>query len=93
MSGGWRGGSDILAVGMYLLGVVPLLGMALIDMNLLIRNKSDREKLKLHATFVGFFLVVAHVAMIFGMLSPTVLGYRTPAEMTLGSGQSNMMNQ
>lgn len=27
----------------------------------------------LHAGFVGMFLVVAHVAMIFGMLDPTVL--------------------
>ena len=32
----------------------------------------------IHAGFVGLFLVVAHVAMIFGMLDPTLLG-STPA--------------
>jgi hypothetical protein len=34
--------------------------------------------MRLHATFVGIFLVVAHVAMIFGMLDPTLMGW-TPA--------------
>ncbi|CAM3803970.1 DUF6803 family protein [Mesobacillus zeae] len=70
-SGGqWRGAIDVIAVGFYLLGVVPLLGMALLDMNLIWKNKSIEQKLKIHAFFVGFFLVVAHVAMIFGMLDP-----------------------
>jgi hypothetical protein len=31
--------------------------------------------LKLHAAVVGCFLVVAYIAMIFGMLAPTLLGY------------------
>lgn len=30
----------------------------------------------LHATFVAVFLVVAHVAMIFGMLNPTLFDYQ-----------------
>ncbi len=34
--------------------------------------KGDVSKLKLHAIFVGLFLVVAHVAMIFGMLNPEI---------------------
>jgi hypothetical protein len=29
----------------------------------------------LHATLVAVFLIVAHVAMIFGMLNPTILGW------------------
>ena len=74
-SGGWRGIGDIIAVGFYLLGVIPLMGMALIDMNILIRKSSEHEKLKLHAIFVGIFLVVAHIAMIFGMLNPSILGF------------------
>lgn len=40
-SGGWRRIADVIAVGFYLLGIVPL--------------------------------VVAHVAMIFGMLNPSLL--------------------
>ncbi|MCW2278572.1 hypothetical protein M2243_002019 [Heliophilum fasciatum] len=31
------------------------------------------DKLKLHAIFVAIFLVVAHVAMIFGILDPQLM--------------------
>ena len=72
-SSGWRGAADVIAVGFYLSGIVPLLGMALLDMGLLGRQLSAESKLKLHASFVALFLVVAHIAMIFGMLDPAVL--------------------
>ncbi|GAB4212277.1 MAG: permease [Roseiflexaceae bacterium] len=72
-SGGWRGPADVIAVGFYLLGVVPLLGMALLELKVVGRNASDETRLKIHATLVGTFLVVAHIAMIFGMLNPTLL--------------------
>ncbi|MGE5398323.1 MAG: DUF6803 family protein [Chitinophagales bacterium] len=75
VSGEWRGPADIIAVGSYLSGVIPLLGMTLLETGFIGRNRTDEEKLKLHATFVAVFLVVAHVAMIFGMLNPSVLGY------------------
>lgn len=73
--GGWRGPADVIAVGFYLLGVVPLLGISLLELGIIGRGKTDEEKLKMHATFVAVFLVVAHIAMIFGMLSPSVLGF------------------
>jgi len=72
-SGGWHGIADVIAVGFYLLGIVPLGGIALLELGVLGRGNSDTGKLKLHATFVGVFLVVAHIAMIFGMLNPTLL--------------------
>lgn len=75
MSGAWRGIGDFIAVTSYLLGVIPLVWIALLDMNILARWKDEKSKLCLHATFVGIFLVVAHIAMIFGMLNPSVLGY------------------
>ncbi|HEY9061295.1 MAG TPA: DUF6803 family protein [Pseudobacteroides sp.] len=71
-NGEWRGPADVIAVGFYLSGIIPLLGMALLEMGLIGRKKDEMEKLKLHSIFVGIFLVVAHVAMIFGMLSPDV---------------------
>lgn len=74
-SGGWRGPADVIAVGFYLLGVIPLAGLAMIDLGILKRNKEPDEKLRLHTIFVAIFLVVAHVAMIFGMLNPTILGW------------------
>lgn len=72
--GGWHGPADLVAVGAYLLGVVPLLGISLIEFGVLGRS-GGRARMRLHVTFVGIFLVVAHVAMIFGMLDPTLAGW------------------
>ena len=71
--GGWRGPADVIAVGAYLSGIVPLLGLALVDLKVIGRAWPDARRLMLHAGLVGLFLVVAHVAMIFGMLDPSVL--------------------
>ena len=73
LTSGWRGPADVIAVGFYLSGIIPLLGMALLELGIIGRKRDEVEKLKLHATFVGLFLIVAHIAMIFGMLSPSVL--------------------
>ena len=79
-TGQWRGFADIVAVGFYLAGVVPLGGMALLDLGLIGRARDARGKLALHAIFVAIFLIVAHIAMIFGMLDPRVLGWSPPAD-------------
>jgi hypothetical protein len=71
--GGWRGIADVIAVGFYLLGVVPLFGMTLLELGIIARGRTDQDRIKFHAGFVGLFLVVAHVAMIFGMLDPRLL--------------------
>ncbi|MBG0817803.1 permease [Planomonospora sp. ID82291] len=75
--GGWRGPIDVIAVGGYLSGVVPLFGIALLELRVLGRGLTDTARLKWHAAFVGLFLIVAHIAMIFGMLDPTLFGYHT----------------
>lgn len=75
MNGQWRGFADVVAVLSYALGVVPLAGMALVELGWLGKNKDESSKLKLHATFVGLFLIIAHIAMIFGMVNPEVFGY------------------
>ncbi len=72
-TGGWRGPFDVIAVGFYLLGVIPYVGLLLIDTKIVAKKKDEVARLKLHAIFVGIFLVVAHVAMIFGMLNPNLL--------------------
>ena len=83
-TGGWRGPADVIAVGFYLLGVVPLVGLALIDLRWVGRGLSDEARMRWHAGCVAAFLVIAHVAMIFGMLDPTVLG-AAPAAMEHGA--------
>ncbi|HYE53113.1 MAG TPA: DUF6803 family protein [Azospirillaceae bacterium] len=77
-SGGWRGPIDVVAVGFYLLGVVPLGGLALLEAGLIARGRGDMEKLRLHAVLVGIFLVTAHVAMIAGMMDPRLAGWSGP---------------
>jgi hypothetical protein len=72
-NGEWHGWIDVVAVGFYLFGIVPLLGMALLDLNIIYKNKSQEGKLKVHAFFVGMFLITAHIAMIAGMVDPSVI--------------------
>ena len=75
--GAWHGPADLIAVGAYLAGVVPLVGITLIELGILGRGTA-RARMRLHAIFVGIFLVAAHIAMIFGMLDPTLFGW-TPS--------------
>ncbi len=75
MSGGWRGFADVLAVGAYLLGLVPLGAITLLEAGVIGGGRDEEGKLRMHAFWIGVFLVVAHIAMIFGMLNPEVVGY------------------
>ncbi|BAY34039.1 hypothetical protein NIES2107_59440 [Nostoc carneum NIES-2107] len=72
-AGEWRTIIDVIAVVFYLLGVIPLFGISLLEFGALGKYKGEEWKLKLHAKFVALFLIVAHIAMIFGMLSPSLL--------------------
>lgn len=72
-SGQWRGPADVISVGFYLAGIVPFLGLTLLEFGLLGRKGDVLENIKLHAILVGIFLVVAHIAMIFGMLNPDLM--------------------
>ncbi len=72
-SGDWRGPADVIAVGFYLAGIVPYLGLTLLELGIIGRKRDDQSKLKLHVILVSIFLVVAHIAMIFGMLNPDLL--------------------
>ncbi len=71
----WRGAADILAVGFYLSGVLPLFSIALLELGVIGKGRSESERLKLHFVLLTVFLVVAHVAMIFGMVDPAVMGW------------------
>ena len=73
LTGGWRGPADLIAVGFYLSGAVPLIGITLVELGLI--GSTRTQAMGWHAAFIAVFLVVAHVAMIFGMLDPGVLGF------------------
>ena len=72
-TGGWHTWVDVLAVGFYLSGVVFLLPIALMELGIMFKNKTAEEKMKIHFILVGGFLVVAHIAMIFGMVNPEII--------------------
>lgn len=72
VAGAWRGPADVIAVLFYLSGAIPFVGITLTELGVI----GGGSSLKLHATFIAVFLVVAHVAMIFGMLEPSLLGYQ-----------------
>ena len=74
----WRGIADILAVGSYLSGVIPLFGIALLELGIIGKGKSEDEKMKLHFIMIILFLIVAHIAMVFGMVDPSITGW-TPS--------------
>lgn len=79
----WRGFADVIAVFSYLLGVIPLGGMALLELGIIGKGLDAMSKLKLHAIFVGLFLIIAHIAMIFGMVNPEVFGYTSSMTMPM----------
>lgn len=87
-SGGWRGVADVVAVLSYLAGAVPMVGITLVHLGILGRDPHSARKL--HTIFVGAFLVVAHVAMIFGMLDPTVTGWSPSHVMPDGGSMPGM---
>ncbi len=72
-TGGWHTWVDVLAVGFYLSGVIFLLPIALMELGLIFRNRTSRDKAKIHFILIGGFLVVAHIAMIFGMVNPEII--------------------
>lgn len=86
----WRGPADVIAVGFYLAGIVPLFGLALLETRTVGAAWDERRRLRAHATLVGVFLVVAHIAMIAGMLDPTVLGWDPSHVMDDGSVMPGM---
>jgi len=73
----WNTWVDVVAVGFYLSGVLFLLPIALMEIGLIFRKKTIEEKMKIHFILVGGFLVVAHIAMIFGMVNPMIISSPT----------------
>lgn len=78
-AGEWRTAIDVVAVGTYLVGGVPLVLIALQELGFLHAGQPPERKLAWHATYVALFLVLAHVAMIAGMTDPTLFGHQQAA--------------
>jgi hypothetical protein len=72
----WRTIIDVVAVGSYLIGGLPLIWIALQEFGFVNKTLDQMSKLKIHAICVALFLVFGHIAMIAGMLDPALLGYK-----------------
>ena len=75
-AGEWRTAIDVIAVGSYVIAGLPLIWIALQEMGLVNKALDQMGKLKIHATCVALFLVFGHIAMIAGMVDPSILGYK-----------------
>lgn len=72
----WRGIFDYIAVGAYLAGVVPLAAIVLLEWRVLGKSYDERARAKVHAAWLVAFLILGHIAMIFGMVNPTLSGWQ-----------------
>jgi hypothetical protein len=43
------------------------------ELGLMFKRKTAEEEMKIHFILVGGFLIVAHIAMIFGMVNPEII--------------------
>ena len=73
-AGEWRTAIDVIAVACYLIGGLPLIYIALQELGLVNGRATSDEKLKVHAICFAVFLVFGHIAMVTGMLDPTLFG-------------------
>lgn len=72
----WRTVIDVIAVGTYVIAGLPLVWIALQELGLVNKALDQLGKLKIHAICVALFLVFGHIAMIAGMVDPSILGYQ-----------------
>ncbi len=86
----WRTWIDFTAVYAYVLAVIPIFMVTLMEFNVFGKEKTDREKTKLHATLLVVYLIIGHLAMIFGMTSPALAGYM-PANRQMQMTESHDM--
>lgn len=86
IKGEWRTWIDVTAIVSYLAAGVPMVLIALLNLGLLLKKESPRIKSLYHIIFLAAFLVLSHVAMIFGMVDPTIAGW-TPDSQTHMHGQ------
>ena len=85
-AGEWRTIIDVIAVATYVIAGLPLIWIALQEFGLVNRALDQMGKLKIHATCVAVFLVFGHIAMIAGMVDPSILGYKSANAHQMSSG-------
>lgn len=68
----WRGILDKIAVFSYLFGVIPLLAITLFEFGIIGKNLRENARKQFHFLLLTAFLILSHIAMIFGMTEPEI---------------------
>lgn len=66
---------DVVAIASYLLSGIPMMLLALLNTKVLWRKATEQKKAKANIVLLASFLVLSHIAMIFGMVDPGIAGY------------------
>jgi len=69
-----RGAADTLALAAYVAAALPALVLLLLELGVIAKGAEFRARLKFHFLALIVFLVLGHVAMIFGMTDPGMSG-------------------
>ena len=75
-NGEFRTWVDAVAIFSYLLAGIPMILLALLNLKLLFKRSEPKKQHIVRISLLAAFLVLSHIAMIFGMVDPTIAGYQ-----------------
>ena len=82
-TGEFRTWIDVVAIGSYILAGIPMILLALLNLKLLLRKAGEDKRSNCAILLLAAFLVLSHIAMIFGMVDPGIAGYSPKAATTI----------
>ena len=86
-NGEFRTWVDAVAIFSYLLAGIPMILLALLNSKLLFKHAEPKKRNVIRISLLAAFLVLSHIAMIFGMVDPSIAGYQ-PEKQSVEMNQS-----
>lgn len=75
----WRTWIDLVAIVSYLASGMPMICIALFNLGIIAKNITAQTGHMYHIVFLAAFLILSHIAMIFGMVDPSIAGWTPDA--------------
>ena len=75
-NGEFRTWVDVVAIFSYLLAGIPMILLALLNLKLILKRSDPKKRHIVRISLLAAFLVLSHIAMIFGMVDPSIAGYQ-----------------
>ena len=75
-NGEFRTWVDAVAIFSYLLAGIPMILLALLNLKLLFKRSEPKKRHIIRISLLAAFLVLSHIAMIFGMVDSSIAGYQ-----------------